>query len=74
MSPQTAPVMQVMESIEKAKAQPRNYEAQMTAADLYYQIQRFDDAAKYYEIANRLKPEKNEPIIKAGNSILKTYL
>ncbi len=65
---QTAPVPQVMESIEKAKQQPQNYEAQMTAADLYYQIQRFEDAAKYYEAANKIKPAEAEPIIKAGNS------
>ena len=66
---QTAPLPQVMESIEKAKQQPQNYEAQMTAADLYYQIQRFEDAAKYYEAANKLKPAEAEPIIKAGNSL-----
>lgn len=65
---QTAPVAQVMESIEKAKQQPQNYEAQMTAADLYYQIQRFDDAAKYYEAAAKLKPTEAEPLIKAGNA------
>lgn len=67
-STQTAPLPQVMESIEKAKQQPQNYEAQMTAADLYYQIQRFDDAAKYYEAANKLKPAEAEPLIKAGNA------
>jgi len=65
---QTAPVAQVMESIEKAKQQPQNYEAQMTAADLYYQIQRFDDAAKFYEAAVKLKPNDAEPLIKAGNA------
>lgn len=64
----TAPLPQVMESIEKAKQQPQDYEAQMTAADLYYQIQRFDDAAKYYEAANKLKPGEAEPLIKAGNA------
>lgn len=67
-STQTAPVQQVMESIEKAKQQPQDYEAQMTAADLYYQIQRFDEAAKYYEIAIKLKPAEAEPLIKAGNA------
>ncbi len=65
---QTAPIPQVMESIEKAKQQPQNYEAQMTAADLYYQIQRFEDAAKYYEVAAKLKPADAEPLIKAGNA------
>ncbi len=64
----TAPLPQVMESIEKAKQQPQNYEAQMTAADLYYQIQRFEDAAMYYEAAHKIKPAETEPIIKAGNA------
>ena len=40
----------------------------MTAGDLYYQIQRFDEAAKFYETANKLKPADSEPLIKAGNS------
>jgi tetratricopeptide (TPR) repeat protein len=61
-------IPQVTAAIEKAKSDPKNYEAQMTAADLYYQIQRFDDAAKYYEAANKLKPGEIEAIIKAGNA------
>lgn len=67
-NPNAGAIPQVMESIEKAKQQPQNYEAQMTAADLYYQIQRFDDAAKYYEAASKLKPAEAEPMIKAGNA------
>ncbi len=59
---------QVTAAIEKAKQEPKNYEAQMTAADLYYQIQRYEDAAKLYEIAAKLKPGENEPVIKAGNA------
>lgn len=65
---QTAPITQVMESIEKAKQQPQDYEAQMTAADLYYQIQRFDEAASFYEAASKIKPGEVEPMIKAGNA------
>lgn len=59
---------QVTEAIDKAKQQPNDYEAQMTAADLYYQIQRFEEAAKHYEAAAKLKPAEAEPIIKAGNA------
>jgi len=62
------PRPEVTAAIEKAKARPQDYEAQMTAADLYYQIQRFDDAAKFYEAAAKLKPDSTEPLIKAGNS------
>lgn len=65
---QGAPLPQITEAIEKAKLQPQNYEAQMTAADLYYQIQRFEEAARIYEAANKLKPAEAEPLIKAGNA------
>ena len=64
----TGPQPQVLEAIEKAKKQPQDFEAQMTAADLYYQIQRFEDAAKYYEVAAKLKPSDSEPLVKAGNA------
>ena len=66
--PQGGPRPEVMAAIDKAKSQPKDYEAQMTAADLYYQIQKFDDAAKYYEAANKLKPTEVEPMVKAGNA------
>lgn len=64
----TAPLPQVMEAIERAKQKPDDFEAQMTAADLYYQIQRYTDAAELYEKANQLKPNELEPLIKLGNS------
>jgi tetratricopeptide (TPR) repeat protein len=62
------PRPEVAAAIDKAKSKPQDYEAQMTAADLYYQIQRFDDASKFYEIAAKLKPSETEPMIKAGNA------
>jgi len=58
---------QVTEALERARQQPESFEAQMTAADLYYQIQRFDDARKFYEAANKLKPAETEPLVKLGN-------
>ena len=65
---QGGPRPEVAAAIEKAKAQPQNFDAQMTAADLYYQIQRFDEAAQFYEIAAKLKPSDAEPMVKAGNA------
>lgn len=59
---------QVSAAIEKAKTEPQNYEAQMTAGDLYYQIQRYDEAAKFFEAASKLKPAETEPLTKAGNA------
>ena len=37
----------VMAQIEKARTEPNNFEAQMAAAQLYYQIQRYDQAIEY---------------------------
>ena len=62
------PRPEVTAAIEQAKARPQDFEAQMTAADLYYQIQRFEEAAEFYEAAAKLKPNDTEPSIKAGNS------
>lgn len=47
---------QVMAQIEKARTDPKNFEAQMTAAQLYYQIQRYDQAIEFLLKANQLKP------------------
>lgn len=63
------PVPEVTAAIEKARQNPDNYEAQMTAGDLYYQIQRFPDAVKFYEAANRIRPSADEAIIKLGNAL-----
>jgi tetratricopeptide (TPR) repeat protein len=59
---------QVTEAIERARNSPDDFEAQMTAGDLYYQIQRFDDAADFYKKANELRPAENEPMLKLGNA------
>ena len=68
-SGQGGAVPEVAAAIDKARQNPQDYEAQMTAADLFYQIQRFQEAAKYYEAANKVKPEDPEPIIKLGNAL-----
>src|ERR1700752_291629 len=47
---------QVMAQIAKARNEPTNFEAQMTAAQLYYQIQRYDQAIEFLLKANQLKP------------------
>lgn len=65
---QTGAIPQVTEAIERARRSPDDFEAQMTAGDLYYQIQRFDDAADFYKRANELRPAENEPMIKLGNT------
>ena len=59
---------QVTEAIERARKSPNDFEAQMTAGDLYYQIQRFDEAVDFYKRANELRPTEIEAMIKLGNT------
>lgn len=47
---------QVQVAMKQAREQPDNFDAQLTAAKLEYQIQRFDQAIEYLLIANKLKP------------------
>jgi tetratricopeptide (TPR) repeat protein len=47
---------QVQEAMKQAREQPNNFEAQITAAKLEYQINRFDQAIEYLLAANKLKP------------------
>lgn len=47
---------QVTASLEKARNEPKNFEAQVRAAELYYQIQRYDQAIEYLLKANQLQP------------------
>ena len=59
---------QVQAAIEKAKAEPNNYEAQIKAAEMYYQIGRYDGAIEFLKQANKLKPDDYETIVNLGNS------
>ena len=58
-----APVMRV---IQRAVSEPENFEAQLEAADLYYQIQRYDEAIAYLNKANHLRPDDAETMIRLG--------
>lgn len=57
---------QVQASIEKARNEPQNFEAQIQAADLYYQIQRYDQALEYLLKANQLKPTDYRTVVLLG--------
>ncbi|MBK8147133.1 MAG: tetratricopeptide repeat protein [Acidobacteria bacterium] len=56
------------EAAKLAKAEPDNYDAQMNAADHYYQTSKFDSAIKTLNQARRLNPEASEPIFMLGNT------
>jgi len=57
---------QVQASLEKARNEPQNFEAQIQAADLYYQIRRFDQAIEYLLKANQLKPTDYKTVVLLG--------
>jgi tetratricopeptide (TPR) repeat protein len=59
---------EVQSAIEKAKSSPDDFEAQLNAAEMYYQIQRFEDAAVYLKNANKLKPDDRQVIVQLGNA------
>jgi tetratricopeptide (TPR) repeat protein len=57
---------EVTASIEKAKSEPKNFEAQLKAAELYYQIQRYDQSIEYLLKANQLKPTDYQTVVYLG--------
>jgi tetratricopeptide (TPR) repeat protein len=59
---------EVQAAIDRAKQNPDDFEAQMKAAELYYQIQRFDGAAEFLKKANSLQPDNQEVIVNLGNA------
>ena len=54
--------------IEKARQSPSDFQAQLDAADLYYQIQRFDGAIEFLKKANELQPDNYDVIVQLGNA------
>ena len=60
-------MMDVQAAIKLAKDQPDNFDAQMKAAEGFYQIQRFDEAMEYLNRAIKLKPDSYETIVILGN-------
>lgn len=61
-------IPEVQAAIDKAKQNPDDFDAQMKAAELYYQIQRFDSAAEYLKRANELQPENYDVLVNLGNA------
>lgn len=57
---------QVTAQIEKARNEPQNFDAQIKAAELYYQIQRYDQAIEFLLKANTLKPADYETVAVLG--------
>ena len=61
-------IPQIQQTIDRAKNEPNSFEAQMAAGDIYYRIQRFDEAAVFFEKAVQIKPDDYDAVVKAGNA------
>ena len=57
---------EVASAIEKARSEPTNFDAQFKAAQLYYQIQRFDSAIEFLQKANKIRPDDYQTIAALG--------
>jgi tetratricopeptide (TPR) repeat protein len=57
---------EVAASLEKARSEPKNFDAQIKAAQLYYQIQRYDQSIEYLLKANQLKPTDYQTVVTLG--------
>ena len=58
----------IQAAIEKAKAEPQNFDAQIKAAELFYQIQRFDGAIEFLKKAAEIKPDDYVTTVNLGNA------
>lgn len=59
---------EIQAAIEKAKKSPSDVEAQIAAAEAYSHIEKFDEAIKYLQAANKLKPDDREVTVHLGNA------
>ena len=57
---------QVQASLEKARKEPQNFDAQIKAARLYYQIQRYDQSIEFLLKANQIKPTDYDTVVTLG--------
>lgn len=61
-------IPEVQAAIDRAKQNPTDFDAQMKAAELYYQIQRFEGAIEFLKKASELQPENYEVVVNLGNA------
>jgi tetratricopeptide (TPR) repeat protein len=61
-------IPEVQAAIDRAKQNPADFDAQLRAAELYYQIQRFDEAIAFLQKASELQPENYDVLVNLGNA------
>ena len=64
---QGKPLPEVSEKIDRAKNEPKNFDAQLEAGNLYVKIKSFDKAEEFYNRAGELNPSDYEKIVQLGN-------
>jgi len=57
---------EVTAQLDKARNEPKNFDAQVKAAELFYQIQRYDSAVEFLLKANQLKPDDYSTLVALG--------
>jgi tetratricopeptide (TPR) repeat protein len=57
---------QVTADLEKARNEPKNFDAQFRAAELFYQIGRYDQAIEFLLKANQLQPTDYKTVVFLG--------
>jgi tetratricopeptide (TPR) repeat protein len=62
-----APSEDLAAAVERAQAEPDNFEAQMEAARIHYQNRNFDEALGFLTRANQLRPDNYETVVALGN-------
>lgn len=55
------------ESVRRAKNEPQNFKAQLEAAEVYYQIEGYEQAIAFLERADRLRPNSDEVVTALAN-------
>jgi Flp pilus assembly protein TadD len=59
---------QVQQTIGRARSNPKDFDAQVAAASLEYQIGQFDEAIKFLLTANQLKPDNYDVLVSLGTA------
>lgn len=58
----------VQKTIDKAKNEPENFEAQIEAGKMYAQIQKMDEALAFFQKAQQIKPDDFDANVFLGNA------
>lgn len=62
----------VAETLEKAEAEPQNFDLQMKVGDMYSKIGRHDKAIEFYLKSVQIKPNDREAVISLANTYFDT--